>query len=577
MKNLLLSAAFVFAWSFTYSQLFVSPNLYGTIDTNNIASGFNTNGDLFSKDTIIPSISDSEGVIQEFRVPKNGAASAIFSGNIWIAGMSSGNLYSSSKEYYSSYRAGPINQPAQDSGKWDKIWTISRTDVLSVKNDFDVNHAITLPVPASVLQWPANGNVNAVGNGGAALTITQDMAPFVDRNGDGIYNVYDGDYPLVRGDVMLWWINSDSGSVNQNPMGVDRRYTVYEYGSATDSNLNNTLFMSVKIKNQSARSYDSVLIGSFVDFDLGCANNDRVGSMPSKNSFFVYNGFVSGATQFNGVTCDEGSICPTSEVGYGCSLPIMTATFLNDSMKSFSYCTNGSALGQADPADSDIAFYRNMNGQWIDGTPLTYGGTGYGGTAPTPYAFPGNPADGSQWSECNPQSGPYIAAGDRRAMGAIGPFSLGAGDTISFDMAFIFHAGPYDNCPDLSDSSIVTHHIDSILPYYITETFPGWYDSTKSLTPTYTNVGIHEVVAASAFSVIPNPNTGSFILHVSNTAGIGDYSITVTDVLGQVVYSGSSVGSADKSITLQGADNGIYSVTVETQNYKSPKRIVITQ
>jgi hypothetical protein len=573
MKNLLLLALAFLSFAPAFSQSPFKHSVFALLDTNNIASGFNTNGALFSKDTVYQDTILSG--IQSFRVPKTGLAHAIYSGNIWVAGKSSGNLYNSSVEYQSNYQAGPANLSPADSGKWNKIWIISRADALSVKNDFDSNHAITDSIPVSVLTWPAKGNVYARGNGGALLNITQDMAPFVDRNGDGVYNVYDGDYPLVRGDKMLWWINSDAGSQNTHPMGLDRRYSAYEYASSADSNLNNTLFLSVLIRNRSARQYDSVLIGSFVDFDLGCANNDRVGSIPSKNTFFVYNGFVTGGTQLNGVTCDEGSVCPVGETGYGCSNPIMTATFLNDSMQLFTYYTNGATTAQSDPS-TDLGYYNYMSGKWNDGTPLTSGGNGYGGTTPYPFAFPGSPADASQWSECNPQSGNAIAAGDRRSLGAIGPFVLSGGDTISFDMAFIFHPGAYSNCPDLSDSSDVSQHIDSIQRYYHAENFPKWYSPGKNLDPAFRNVGITEATLGASFGLVPNPNTGIFSIHVSNP-DISDYAVTVTDMIGRIVYYSAAIHGMDKTILMSDAATGVYNVTIVSQNYKATKRVIIAR
>ena len=401
------------------------------------------------------------------------------------------------------------------------------------------------------------------------------MAPFVDRNGDGIYNVYDGDYPLIKGDKMLWWINNDAGSSSQYPMGIERRYMAYEYNTQSDSNLNNTVFLTTEIKNQSNRNYDSVVIGSWVDVELGCENNDRVGCMPLKNTFYVYNGYVQSGVQLNGVTCDEGSVCGADDIGYGCITPILTGSFLNDTMKCFEYFTNGAATNYAEPT-TDLGSYQYMNGHWNNGSPVTYGGPGYGGSVPYPYAFPGNPADASQWSECNTQTAATFPATDKRIIAAIGPFHLGAGDTISFDMAFIFHSGAFTNCPDLSDSSDVVKHIDSIVQYYQSERFPAWYDSTKALSPAFRNVGINELALTPTFGVIPNPNSGSFSIHVTNS-GIADYSITVTDMIGRVLYYAPAVHSSDRSISLPDAAAGVYNVTLDSQSYKATKRIVVTR
>jgi len=565
MRNslLLLTILFLFV-SYSYGQV-----PYAVIDTNNIASGFNTNGALFCRDT--------NSFFQSFRVPKSGTADAVYAGSIWVAGLSNDSLHVSSTEYGDIYQPGPADLNQQDTTTWNYIWAISRTDVLAVKNDFDVHHSITRPIPNSVLTWPAKGNVSAAGSGGASLTINEDMAPFIDRNGDGIYNVYDGDYPLVRGDKMLWFINNDNRTTNQNPMGIDRRYSIYEYNCAADSNLDNTLFMSVTIKNRSNRAYNSVVIGAFIDFDLGCASNDRTGSIPAKNSFYTYNGYVSGGTQQSGVTCDEGIVCPTGEVGYGCSLPIISATFLNDSMSAYAYFTNNGVPAQADPS-TDSGYYHYMCGRWNDGTPFIYGGNGYDTTGtPYPYAFPGNPADASQWSECNQQTGAAIPAGDRRSLGTIGLFSLPVGDTVSFDMALIFHPGPYEtNCPDVSDSSSVVQHIDSISKYYASETFPCWFDSSKLLTSGFLNVGIHEIASGSVFSVVPNPNTGDFNIHLASP-GYSNYEITVTDMLGRVMYYNPDANVPDQSVHMANATSGVYSLTIEAGNYRATKKVVITK
>ena len=70
-----------------------------------------------------------------------------------------------------------------------------------------------------------------------------------------------------------------------------------------------------------------------------------------------------------------------------------------------------------------------MSGFWPDGTPVTYGGTGYqaaGGT-PTPYVFPSFPSDqgAGDWSMCSGGS----VANDFRFLHVSGPFTLLAGAT----------------------------------------------------------------------------------------------------------------------------------------------------
>lgn len=557
MKKLVLLCS-IFICHYSYGQIH---HAFGTIDTNYVTAGFGNNGNLFYPlGFCIP-----DPMNDSIAVPF-----AIDGVNVWVAGKSGSNLYNSS-EVLSQYQPGPSGTLPQDTQIWNCIWQISRSDILSVKTDFELHHAITIPVPNSVLTWPAKGNSNAYGNGGSLITIREDMAPFYDRNGDGVYNVYDGDYPMIHGDKMLWWINNDAGSRSQNPMGIDRRYSVYEYECSGDSNLDNTLFLSVVIKNQSNHSYDSVTIGAFSDMELGCVINHRTGCIPSKNSFYAYKGYVPGGRQQNGITCDDGSICPTAEVGYGCKLPIISATFLNDTMKCYEYINN--FPGQNLPA-TDRGYYNYMNGLWNDTSSVTFGGLGHGGLVPYPYALPGNPADTTQWSEVHLQPG-MMLAGPRYGVAAIGPFSLGQGDTISFDMAFIFHPGPYNNSPDISDSSSVIRHIDSIVQYYHSESFPCWYDSSKRLAPAFYTVGMNEISQRPSLSLIPNPNNGNFSIHISNQ-GQEEYSVSFTDMLGQIVYS-SVMRGPDQNIHLDNATSGVYSVSIENMSYRETRKVVITK
>jgi hypothetical protein len=74
-----------------------------------------------------------------------------------------------------------------------------------------------------------------------------------------------------------------------------------------------------------------------------------------------------------------------------------------------------------------------MNGHWRDGTPLTFGGSGYhpgtGGGTPTSYAFPGDPGDPTAWSMCSTGQPPA----DVRGLGThfIGTFSFGHAEELT--------------------------------------------------------------------------------------------------------------------------------------------------
>jgi hypothetical protein len=85
---------------------------------------------------------------------------------------------------------------------YDKIWKVNRFDVEDFKYNFQLGNVTngTYSIPPDMLSWPASG----IGN------LTRNLAPYVDYNGDGVYNPFDGDYPKIKGDQMLWWVFNDN-------------------------------------------------------------------------------------------------------------------------------------------------------------------------------------------------------------------------------------------------------------------------------------------------------------------------------------------------------------------------------
>jgi hypothetical protein len=79
---------------------------------------------------------------------------------------------------------------------YDKIWKVSYTDINNFITAFNSGSVVATP---DMLTWPAHGSGNN----------SRNLAPFVDYNGDGIYNPNDGDYPKIKGDQTLYFIFND--------------------------------------------------------------------------------------------------------------------------------------------------------------------------------------------------------------------------------------------------------------------------------------------------------------------------------------------------------------------------------
>lgn len=88
-------------------------------------------------------------------------------------------------------------------------------------------------------------------------------------------------------------------------------------------------------------------------------------------------------------------------------------------------------------------------------------------------------------------------------------------------------------------------------------------------------VGIDEL-ARQLFSVYPNPNNGTFNVAFGSETN-GRFAMTVTDLVGQVVYSEnvSVTGSAVREISLADLSKGVYLLTVEGSDARTVERIVI--
>src|SRR5690606_7329018 len=181
-------------------------------------------------------------------------------------------------------------------------------------------------------------------------------------------------------------------------MLVDLQYMSYGY-AGDDTALEQTIFVNIQAINRSDTPYDNVRFGIFSDMDIGCASDGFAGCDSTRSLFFAYNW-----SDF-----DPTCIFP----GYGDQPPAQGIKFLNQYMSSHRlWHREGPPYPQED---------------YIDGTYLGEPFTVLG--YPTHFELPGG-----AWQENQPT--PNMP--DRAAVGAAGPFNFAPGDTLCFDLAFIF-------------------------------------------------------------------------------------------------------------------------------------------
>lgn len=243
------------------------------LDINRFNIGHLVHGDMWYK-------SPGGGAALEY--PKGSGKQLNGVAGIWTMATDGVNDYGAAQLYKSGsssdFWPGPLDAADictyETSEKWARIWKVNQTDINIFRS---LSSKTTATVPAPVLEWPAKGNPYAKGNAGAALSITEDMAPFEDTDGDGVYDPIKGDYPKIKGDQMLWWIINDNGATTHStskstPMKIEYRISAYAYSRG--GVLDNIVYYEFDLFNKSSVNYSDLRSGLFADFKMGYIYDD---------------------------------------------------------------------------------------------------------------------------------------------------------------------------------------------------------------------------------------------------------------------------------------------------------------
>jgi hypothetical protein len=426
----------------------------------------------------------------QYVVPKNGVnqASSLFGGMIWFGGKdASNNLRIAAMTYRSSgnkvdFWPGPlVPKGLPDSGtvnsvvcgNYDKFFNVKKRDV-KLLAEYSDNWVDGTPfiydVPKSIIDWPGNYPVGS----------TYPLAPFHDRNGNGIYEPTKGDYPnydlgdvpadcldrnnrFMYGDETMFWVFNDMGNIKTGSgtagIGMEIRSQAFAYQSSDQ--LNDMTFYSHELVNKGNSVLDSTYFGVWTDADLGGPNDDYIGCDASNGFGFLYNadnydaddagtkGYLDaipavGIDFFRGPFKNIGDVKDLNGNG------ILDASELTWDMQYFTYFNNN-ATPYGDPTNG-LEFYNYLTGKFRNGEPLVYGGNGIpkiggqlgGVNIPTRYCYPGDTdpfnrgtdsiapvgLNGSSilipggWKEDNNGSTIPNAPADRRFVQSAGPFTL---------------------------------------------------------------------------------------------------------------------------------------------------------
>ena len=286
--------------------------------------------------------------------PGSEAVSAIFSGSVWVGGLTpSGNLKLAAGPNGSYYgRAGSVDWysgPLDVEGATDKPicddWnTFFRVDGASVRAavklfDLDPLAFDCESVPSDVKYWPGKNNPFWGEEYDFDLPVDQSLGAFwdepgVDGTGDGVYNPCDGDFPIINirdcepatraaafelvPDEMVFWIYNDNGAAHRisfaTPIQMEVQVQAFAY--ATNDAVNDMTFNRYKLINKASEDIRETYFAMWVDPDLGCYQDDYIGCDVGRSLAYVYNEDAEDGINGAGSNCGD---VPT----YGTNVPIL--------------------------------------------------------------------------------------------------------------------------------------------------------------------------------------------------------------------------------------------------------------
>ena len=465
----------------------MDPSSEAELDIGNVRTTILGGGDMWWN------LSDAQ-----YEIPKNEGVHSLFAGSLWIGGMDNQNNLKIAAMTYrqtgSDFYPGPLNPDSEDAAygtttaddcnEYNQHWVISKNEVEAYVNYIDcVNNEncdadTSFPdyeVPSVITNWPVENTLGGT---------TSYLAPYIDLDGDGIYN--NQDYPgydlsgdgnciendYLFGDQSIWWVFNDAGNYHGEtggtPIGLELHAQAFAY--KTNDALSDMTFYSYKIINRSNETLNNTYFGQWVDPDVGNYQDDYVGCDVNLGLGYCYNGDAE----------DEGAQGISS--GYGLNPPAIGVDFfrgpladLNDGidndrdgeideegeqiiMSKFVYYNNDFTINGNPELAQD--YYNYLQGIWIDGTSMTYGGTGYGGTTNCDFMFPGetDPNFNENWDETS--SGNIPA--DRRFLQSAGPFTLEPGAVNYITVGVVWargENGPLSSVEAMKDADIMAQDL----------------------------------------------------------------------------------------------------------------------
>ena len=434
-----------------------------------------------------------------YEIPKNEGVHSLFAGSLWIGGLDDQNNLKIAAMTYrqtgSDFYPGPLNADSNsplfgsisfdDCNDYNQHWVISKNEVeayvtyLECTNNPDCDTDVSFPnyvVPDVITNWPSS-HYSFDGT-------NEYLAPFIDVDGDGIYN--NSDYPAydldatgncssedyLFGDQSIWWVFNDAGNFHGETGGtqIGLEIQAQAFAYKTTDVLSDMTFYNYKIINRSNETLNETYFGQWVDPDLGNYLDDYVGCDVNLGLGYCYNGDDD----------DEGM---QGSAGYGLNPPAIGVDFFkgpiadeadgidNDRdgvidepgeqiiMSKFVYYNNDET-DYGNPVTAE-QYYGYLRGIWKNGQPMTYGGNGWDVNNPEcNFMFPGDsdPNFEISWDETSAGNIPS----DRRFLQSAGPFTLEPGAVNYITVGAVWargNNGPLSSIEALKDADMLAQDL----------------------------------------------------------------------------------------------------------------------
>jgi hypothetical protein len=534
----------------------------------------------------------------KYFVPKNSNLSPLFAASMWLGGYHNGSLHAAAMTYRQNgvdFWPGPLDTitaiaDTSTSSPLKRLWKINRFDVANFIYNWNAGNVQsgTFIPNATILNWPTHGT-------GA---YAHNMAPFVDVNSNGIYDpINGGDYPLMRGDEMIWWVFNDNAGSHGETGGLKIGVEVYASAYAfvcpliadSDKALNYTTFYHYDIFNRTTNKYDSTFIGLWMDTDLGNPGDDYIGCDVMNNYGFTYNGdnyddfgYLSNLPVF---ACNilKG---PVADIGDGIdnnNNGVIDEPNEVCLMNRFTYYTNTGNPQTGNPYNTSagLQYYNFITSKWKNGTPMTYGGDGTSATnPPCKYMYPGmsDPYGISLGgSISNPVAPPVnnwtqytagVVKNDMRFLIGMGPFTMQPHSKHEVDYALVFSQDSA-NCYGAVDTCVLVRAKQDNLRvknWFANNSFPSCLNLN--------GVGINEIKNNPVdFKIYPSPAQNYIYLEFKEPQP--RTTIEIIDMLGKIVKAGVFV-NVEKyiAIPIENLSRGVYTLKFKAGNDFGVKKFV---